>query len=487
MYHSKLIEILKGLTKKDLKDIEKFIEHNFSLKSEESVKTLFAYLKKQHPIFEASKIERHYVYEIVFRKEAFNEKKFNYLKTNLTKAIEDFLSYTQYLEIKEQSNYFLVQAYQKRGLAKLLMPSIREEKKKLEAENSLKDEMYLLHRYLYEVSTLSSPDKIREINDSDSIFETIAHLDTFYISAKLKLLAKAYNDQLPQSETIWLAADILKYLEENPALLDEPAIKVYKQIILLIQNSNDFYYAALIECIEKNKHFFQPYEADKFYLYALNYLINKFNTGQLTYASKLIELFQLRIDSGMYDLHYGEFISIAKWGAIGKNFEQTEKFIADNLSVLAEEIQDTIYYYCQAILLYAQNRFKDAIAAFNFVKFISVEIEADTRVIAARCYLEIEEPEMARYFCERLRVLINKAKKESGDKGIIDNKPLEFGYYEANCKYIIELSRMQISNKRKSEEQKEQFINDILTNPYSGGKSGWLYKTAARLLKIPNP
>lgn len=470
MHDSKIIEILKSLTKKEFKDLESFIEQHKSIKSHKPTQVLFSYLKKQYPNFEKEKIDRMVVYKVLFDKEVFNEKKLNYIKSDLTEIVEDFLAYSQYLDIKEQSNYFLAQAYRKKGLNKLLEITLREQRKKLNDSNILKDEMHLLYRYLCETTTLLSFEA-QNVEPEENIFEINRTLDYFYIAGKLKLIAKAYNDQLPKSHTIWVIDEILNRLDNDPNLSQEPIILIYKQVIRLIQHKNEENYNLLLELLQKHKKCFTIFDIDNFYLYALNFLIGEFNAGNTQYLTEIIKLYQTRINEGILELGYSDFTTIAKWGANAKIFDETKAFIDENIHKLPKNIQETVYNFCMGLLYYAQNKFRDAILSLNFVKFIFLDIEADTRVVGSRCFFEVEEMEMAKYYNDRLKILI----KES--------KPMPIDYYETHHYYVKEFIKIFHSVRGKTEEDKDKFIEGILANPSTGGTKGWIYRTATRLLK----
>ncbi|MFM2286175.1 MAG: hypothetical protein RLZZ543_1672, partial [Bacteroidota bacterium] len=123
MQQSKLIQLLKTLTKKEFKEFQGYVSSEFFNKNQQLVR-LLEYLSIYQGSFETPKLDKETFFKKHYPGEKFEEQKFRYLQSDLTKLLEDFIAYTQYNKDSFQKSYFLLEALNQRNQDKYFLQEL---------------------------------------------------------------------------------------------------------------------------------------------------------------------------------------------------------------------------------------------------------------------------------------------------------------------------------------------------------------------------
>jgi len=91
MHKSKPVMILKAFTSQDMKEFDKFVASPFYNKNDILVK-LFGILKKEHPDYEGTGVDREKIYYKLFNSKEFDESKLRYAFSDLSKLLKSISS-----------------------------------------------------------------------------------------------------------------------------------------------------------------------------------------------------------------------------------------------------------------------------------------------------------------------------------------------------------------------------------------------------------
>ena len=109
MQKSRLIEVLKTFSKKDIRDCRKFI-HSPIHNQRKDVVDLFEYLTPLIPFPKKAAIQKEKVFQKIFIGELYREKKISYTISFLYNCIKSYLAYQEFAQNKVGSQIYLSRA-----------------------------------------------------------------------------------------------------------------------------------------------------------------------------------------------------------------------------------------------------------------------------------------------------------------------------------------------------------------------------------------
>jgi len=199
MYKSKLIDRLRLLEKDELRDFGRFIESPYYNKDEKAIK-LFKYLKKYHPVFETTRLDREYIAGKLFPE--WKEKKYNkisYLMTDLSQLVDDFITVRELENDDIEYRQLQLRAYKRRKGDWFFHQAAGKLRKDLnkapERGIDYYFQQYRLNHHVYTHATTN-----RSKTHIQSLENTLNNLDLFYFSVKLRYSSEVELRQLMFSE-----------------------------------------------------------------------------------------------------------------------------------------------------------------------------------------------------------------------------------------------------------------------------------------------
>ena len=106
MQAGKLIQLLKTLNKKEFKEFQLFVGSEFYNKNQNLIKFL-EFLSAYQGDFESDKLEKEVFFKKHYKGEEFEEQKFRYLQSDLTKLLEEFITLQEFQKDTYQKKFFL--------------------------------------------------------------------------------------------------------------------------------------------------------------------------------------------------------------------------------------------------------------------------------------------------------------------------------------------------------------------------------------------
>lgn len=394
---SKLISILRTLSNKELKRFEEFIVSPFFNKNT-NVITLFNLVKKFHPEYEEDKVSAEKIYVKIFPKEKFDEQKLRYVMTDLTKLLEEFLSFMEYDKNEVNKRRLLLNLYDQRKLDKYFQATL-DVAKDLLKKQPYRDVNYYFNQHLLEengyLHSLSRDSRTLE----DSLQQAVDDLDMYYLSNKLRFCCVIFNreDILQVKYNNILLDEILSFLSKNN-FDNVPAISIYYQILMTFrEREHPEHYQKLKELLEAHIDKFPLPEAKDMYVFALNYCIKKLNSGKLEYLHELFSLYKILIEKEIIfeneELAPSDFKNIVTVGLRTGQVEWTEKFIHNYKNRIPSELRENTYLYNLAFLHYYKKEFSKALKLLQTVDFNDIYYNLDAKSLLLKTYYELDEEE----------------------------------------------------------------------------------------------
>lgn len=454
MFKSKLISTLRTLSNKELKWFEAYIVSPFFNKNEKAIQ-LFQLIKKYHPEYEEAKVAMEAICPKLFPKEKVDEQKLRYVMTDLTKLLEDYLSYIEFEKNDVYRRYLLLNAYDHRGLGKYFQGGL-EETRELQKKQPHRDKNYYFNQHLLEESSYVHSLATRPRAISSSLQEAVDNLDYYYLSNRLRyscailgrqeLLQEKYNNRF--------LGQIMTFMQDTN-LDDVPSIAIYHKIALTyMESDNPEHYHKLVELLDKYSGNFSQDEVMDMYTHALNYCVSKINAGQQEYLYETLSIYktliakELIFDSG-YITPYDVKNIVTAALRVG-DVDWTESFINEYKNRITPEFRESTFTYNLANIYYHKRDFSKALKLLQAVEINDVYYHLSTKVLLLKTYFEVDEPEP---FYSLIDAFTNYLKR---NKLIADSQRMVYLNF---VRYSKKLMQMKLGSKTSPDEVRQELTN----------------------------
>src|SRR5260221_6096081 len=174
MNNSSLVNILKSLNPKEIKNFGEYVKSPFFNKNKATVK-LYDYLLRYHPDFEEKDIQKEKAFKKIFQGAEYNDGFMRSVMFSLATLAEDFLAYINYKEEKFASKRHLVYEMNNRNMDKMLGQEFKAIFNDINSQQ-YKDALYYYNKsffesernYLVQKINYHNNDKLMKEYDVDS-------------------------------------------------------------------------------------------------------------------------------------------------------------------------------------------------------------------------------------------------------------------------------------------------------------------------------
>ncbi len=414
MHQSKLLELLRKFSPRQLSRFGDFVQSPYFNKNQDNV-LFFNYLQKYAPSFDHKNLEKKIVMQKLRTDKPADEKSLAYLMSNLTKLAEEFLSMEQFRSGETGLPLALMEQLYGHGLRKHLKSVEDSLEKTLEAGSLRNAEFYrkmmLFRRLQYEQS---DPHQ-RDFNEN--LQAAADALDRYFIVEKLRyacemqnlsnMLNLRYRQPFVEQAAAWAAA---------PEFESEPAVQVYRQLFLLLSCEDETaHFMVLKKLLTAHGRLFEPHELKQLYTLLLNYCtrrINRFNDENSWH--EYLEINKLLLKDGLL-LENGElppwrYTNLVAVGLRTGQANWTHDFIHDFRDKLAEEYRTNLFHYNLAQFHFHQKDFDSAQRELVHVEFNDVLLNVSARSLLIKIYFETDQTEPLLSYLEATRIFLLRNK-----------------------------------------------------------------------------
>lgn len=394
MESSKLIELLKTISRTELKRLSDFIDSPYFNKSKE-VTSLYRYLKKYAPHFPPKRIERQTVYQSLYKERVYNERHLNRVMSSLLKLAEQFMGQQKY-EAEGIHNYYMLTSFIDRNLNKHFEFNYKRIQEKLETTPQ-RNANYYYQKYLF-ADSLSQQFFQKKIRQYDrSLQDTSDYFDVYFLSKKLiytceminrnKIISKAYQPQFLEE---------LQLLLRKFPLETVPIIHIYYHILMmLIDDDGTPYFQTLKTLIQRYDPYFLPDEKREMFGLMLNYSIRRLNLGHQDFLKESFNLCRYGIEKGfLNDQNYLSpwgYKNVIKLGLMLNEYDWVKHFIETQTDELAPNFQQNAQHFNLADLYYSTKDFDKALYHLNQVEYSDIYVTIDSKKLLMKIYYESKE------------------------------------------------------------------------------------------------
>lgn len=451
MQNSQLIQVCQTLTKKEIRDLRKWLQspaHN----QREDVVNLFEYLMQGEHLYNDKFLQKERIFNKLFPEEEYDDSRLRQTFYFTLKAIEEYLTYQQLITDEIKSRLALAQTYRQRKLDKSYHKRMREVEK-LQEQYPFRDESFLITEYLLEIErydNLSKRQRTKEIN----LQELALKQEHSFISGKLRIACYMLSHQrvYKTDYDFGLLHNVLKYVAHREELLEVPAIRTYYYCYQAFSNRSDTtFFHNFKDAIFRYVAFFSQSEIRDLYLLAVNYCISKSNEGVPGFMQEAFELFKNGIDQEVFIengiLDYRTFRNVSGIAMNLKEFAWTEQFIEDYRSYLPEKYQKDFVENLRAQLYRKKGDLEKARQVALQISSDDPLINLNTRWMLVTIYYQEDELELLENQLENMKTYLNRKKV--------------LGYHKSAYTNLIRYTRKLIRVNPFDRESKEKLRQEI--------------------------
>jgi hypothetical protein len=449
MENSHLITVLKTLSKKEARDLKKWLNspvHN----QREDVVLLFEYLLTGEHLADDKFLQKERVFSKIYPGEAFEDAKLRQSMHFLLKSLEEFLIYQELREDEVRSRMALSSVYRKRKLDKAFQKTIKSIET-LQENAPYRDEQYLRNEYLLQLEKYTFQEgKKRTVKMN--LQEMSDALDLTFLADKLRqsCLMLAHQAVYKAQYDIGFLNEVLAFIEKGD-FLQHPAIAMYYYGYKAISDeSGQDYFQSLRQEIQKHKNYFPHSELRDIYLMAINYCVARINLGHAEMRKELFELYRNGIEDKILieqnELSRFTFRNIINLGTALKEFEWINSFIDEYQDYLALQHRENFVHFSRAKLHFAKREYKQAMRMLAQSDFDDILTNLYSKSMLIIMYFEEEEIDALESLLESMRTYMRR-KEVLGTHKVI---------YSNLIKYTRKLIRINPYDKDEKNKLKEE-------------------------------
>lgn len=428
MINSKLIRLIKALSKVELQGLKIFLSSPF-FNTNPSIIKFYEILLKIYPNFKPNNTSKEHLHQLVYPDKPFNDSSFRNLILSFTKLIEEYI---KQIEIKKNDTFqdhFLLKAFSERSL-KTDFDHLFFKRLNSSKNSPPKDGIQHLEQYLILKAYYHFPETERREMDADFSSQTLHHLNQFFVLSETQLAIEIASRKkvLKEKAPVFHFKDSISTYASNFTEQSQPLLK----ILLLLE---EFYANHSKQALKRAITLFKLYH-QRFSLFdkkvILTVLINQMNQlfiqGQEMYLNKIHQLYQFGLSEGILlfnnSLTSLDYLNIVTTASRNKKTSWAIDFIQEYAKYLPKKDKAQVKALANATVQYDLGNYQTVIDLLSPYSFRKSPFGLRFRFITVKAYIEIAFIDTSyvnttETFIRRMEQYINRgAKKRRTDQSL---------------------------------------------------------------------
>ena len=467
MLKSRLIQVLRTFTKKEFRELNKWVNSPFHNQREDVI-ALYSYLITDNHLFEDSLLNKEFISNKVYPNEKFDDSKMRQVMHFLFKAVEEFLFFQKESANEINKKLTLLKVYKERKLGKSFSKTQKDIESYFQKAINPSEED-LLNKYHFQKEIVEFNSQIKRSQELN-LQALTDNYDKVLIVEKLKhaCLILSHQRVYNTNYKIGFLSEILGFTELNN-LLDNPRIGIHYYLYrILSENKVEDYYILKKYLMEITS--IPKIEIKDAYLLSINFCISQMNTGNEVFLNEAFELYKTGIEKKIIIENnvlsrwaFNNTISIA---LRLKEYDWVEIFIKNYNQYLEDKYRDNFLHFNYAKLYYAKKNYEKVMDVIQKYEFNDVLINLDAKTMLLKIYYELDEFKVLESLLESMRAFIQRKKI--------------LGYHKDLYKNIVKYTKKLLKVNPYSNTQKEKLKAEIeAAKPLK--EKAWLLKQLAEL------
>jgi hypothetical protein len=398
MLKSNLIDAIRTLSPKEMKEFSEFVSSPFFNKNKNVIK-LFELIKKYYPDLESEKLSKENVYSKLFPGEQYKDSSIRLLMFYLYELAEKFLAYERYTRDEFHYKKKLLEELIDRNLLKEFEKTYEEVREKLEGSIARDGDFYmdrfeLAHNYYDYLATVHS-DKYDKYITKENLESLFNNLTYSYLIRMLKFYSTVLNTQylLKNEVKTEIFENILKNFDSTH-FESVPMVNIYYRVImLLLKPEEEKHYYTLKKLILENENIIGNETLTDLYINLENYCTRRVRGGDNGFLKESLDIRKLELEKGTYKMNgfmaTPFYRSIVNVGCVLQEFDYVNEFIEKYKDELKEDEKSAHYNFCRALLETSTGNSEKALEHLSKVKTDDLYLKMDIRMLQCKLYFDL--------------------------------------------------------------------------------------------------
>ncbi|MBV6439857.1 MAG: hypothetical protein DYG98_22035 [Haliscomenobacteraceae bacterium CHB4] len=412
MEKSRLLRLLRTLSKEELRGLKKFVRNPFFNQRSE-VPALLDVLEKSLKT-DRTAPGKEQTYRQIFGKEAYNDHRVRLAMSFLYQLTGQFLAVQDFLQDSPRYQRRLASIFRRRHLPDQFAKTWEDAnaaQQRIPVRNAdFFEENYQLllekHRFAVETQTFGDLD-FQELSD---------RLDNAFLARKLWQACFMLSHQ-SVSGTVYrfgLLDAALAHIGQTNAL-DIPAISIYYHCYrALTDPAEKVHFQQFKFHLTQSADLFPPEELRDLYILAINFCIRQYNAGNQDYLAEQFELYQEGF-AKKYFLTEGSlsrytYQNAATIGLVLHELEWVERFVHDYRPALKEEQREGLFSFNLARLEYQRRDLGKALQFLQKAEYKDLMLSLAAKTLQMKIFYELQEFDLLESHLQAIRAFIRRKK-----------------------------------------------------------------------------
>jgi len=400
MNDSKFYRFLKTLNTKELRKFRKYLESPY-FNTNQILLQLFGIFESHLLDPNENELDKKQVWELIYPNDPFDYDRLRKLIHLLMVLGEDFLAQLAYDDNSAQRVHYLLQMLHRKEMEEFIHSTILSGltilKKEKNRNGTYYYDLYSIEKYKYILENIES-ERVKKLNIQKlNIAEIDGHLNHFYFSEKLKYycLLLSWSKMINVELNVPLIPEITNIVKTE-SYLQIPSIAIYFQIYLTYIEPNELeHFYELKKLIKNYIHLFPSEDAKDIMNSAINYTIQKHNSGNTSFYLENFLIYKDAIEKEIIltnnELSPWAFKNIITLALRLSEFNWTEEFI-DNYGIkINKEYRTNAINYNKAMLFFYKKNYDNAIPLLQKVQFDEINYGLGAKSLLLATYYELDE------------------------------------------------------------------------------------------------
>jgi hypothetical protein len=407
----KTIVLLKTLTKKEFKELGRFVNSPVHNRNKNLIK-LYSFLKKYYPEFLFSRKE---AFNYLFPDKNHNDTKIRQLMNSLLHVTYEYFAYSYYSDKEIIKKINLINKLSEKNADKLVNEQYKIANILLKS-SKIKDADYFYKNYLLETTYMSY------LGTKSNLYEKLVNsfktqhenFNKYVLNMLLRLnLERLAFEPYTRDSRLLMLDELLMHLKKVNYV--DPQINLfYKLILMKIHPEIETYYHEFKETLHKNLNMIEFGDKVNMFISLTNYCVEKFKRGNEKFVSEAFEIYKEVLKRKLYEVYEGNhihhlvYISVVRVALTLKEFGWAVNFILKYRNKLPPSHRMSAFHYCLACYYYEHGKLDEALVNLSKVDAIDLQYKLRVKLLILKIYYDLNEDRLISAHYDSLRHFIKR-------------------------------------------------------------------------------
>ncbi len=464
MQNTKLIQLLKTFSAKEMKEFCEFVRSPFYNKNRALV-NFTDHLKNAHPAFESKNVDKVKIFGTLFPGKKYKDSVMRLLSSDLLKHIKNYLTLLFLKKNPLAGKMHLIEELNSRRVNNIVRILLKEYSEELE-KTPLFEMDYQAHRLhfldqLYMHYDQEFKGNQHRVFEKYDIQQSINALNYSYVCRLLNYFL--FLDSLKQYYGIDfdLSFFMRVFKALDPEIQASPSVRLSFLLMKLAQTGDPAYFHRAKEFVFDPVLLDAVRQRDRWNLFAslTNFCIKNITEGRHEYESEKFKLQKKQVELHLLFSAWALktdapllFINAVNTACVLGELDWANKFISDNAKYLEADVRDSVVNQCEAYICLAEKKYSEALTRLNRIDFVSPRIKAIHKNLLSRIYYEKRESGALRFLLDSYKHFL------------ANDSELPASYKALHIDFIRILRKLENARAAKTTAKAQALRNEILQN-----------------------